>query len=300
MKKRYVLGLALVLVLAGLVVAGGFPWPTQNFPEKPPAPPSDYPQGDLGEMIKLGEDIIMNTNTHPLTKNYVGNKLQCKSCHLNGGKSGNRYATFVGVAPAYPAYSPREKAVVSLEDRVLNCFMRSMNGTRPPLGSKASIAMAAYITWLSIGLPVDQNPNKPIGAYNYPWPDPAVAKLVKSGKVNADHGKQVYDTQCAACHGADGQGVGAFPPVWGDSSYNAGAGMANVIKGASWTKYNMPLGNAHLSDQDAVDVMAYINSHPRPSFKLTDHLAPAGEAGVYNSNVPQQIIAAPTWPPKKK
>jgi len=298
-KRRYVFGLGLMLAIAGLVVAGGFPWPTQNFPEKPPAPPSSYPPGDLGEMVKLGEDIIMNTNTHPLTKDYVGDSLQCKSCHLQGGKSGNRYSTFIGVATSYPAYSPREKAVVSLEDRVLNCFMRSMNGTRPPLGSKASIAMAAYITWLSTGLPVDQNPSKPIGAYNHPWPDPAIVKLVKAGKVDMDHGKQVYDTQCAACHGADGQGVGAFPPVWGDNSYNAGAGMANVIKGASWAKFNMPLGNANLSDQDAVDVMAYINSHPRPGFKLTDHLAPAGKAGVYNSNVPQQIIEAPTWPPKK-
>lgn len=251
-------------------------------------------------MVKLGEDIIMNTNTHPLTKDYVGDNLQCKSCHLQGGKGKGRYSTFIGVATSYPAYSPREKAVVSLEDRILNCFMRSMNGTRPPVASKASIAMAAYITWLSSGLPVDQNPNKPIGAYNTPWPDPAIVKLVKSGKVDMKHGKQVYDAQCAACHGADGQGVGAFPPVWGDKSYNTGAGMANVIKGGSWVKYNMPLGNAHLSDQDAVDVMAYVNSHERPSFKLTDHLAPAGKAGVYNSNVPQQIIEAPTWPPKKK
>ncbi|WP_457629780.1 c-type cytochrome [Oceanithermus sp.] len=298
MKKTHAIGLALVL-LAGLAAAG-FPWPTQSFPKTPPPPPGEYPQGELGEMVKLGEAIVMNTNTHPLTKDYVGNDLQCKSCHLNGGKTGNRYATYVGVAPVYPAYSPREKAVVSLEDRVLNCFMRSMNGTRPPVGSKASIAMAAYITWLSSGLAVDPNPNQPVGVYSTPWPDPAIAKLVKADSVDVERGKQVYEAQCAACHGADGQGVGAFPPVWGDRSYNAGAGMANVIKGASWVKYNMPLGNAHLSDQEAVDVMAYVNSHPRPSFKLTDHLAPAGEAGVYNSNVPQQIIEAPTWPPKKK
>ncbi len=299
-KKVQLLLLALALLAVGVVVAGGFPWPTQNFPKQVPDAPSAYPPGELGKMVKLGEDIIMNTNTHPLTKDYVGDSLQCKSCHLQGGKGKSRYATFIGVATSYPAYSPREKAVVSLEDRILNCFMRSMNGTRPPVASKASIAMAAYITWLSSGLPVDQNPNKPIGAYNTPWPDPAIVKLVKSGKVDMKHGKQVYDAQCAACHGADGQGVGTFPPVWGDKSYNTGAGMANVIKGASWTKYNMPLGNAHLSDQDAVDVMAYVNSHERPSFKLTDHLAPAGKAGVYNSNVPQQIIEAPTWPPKKK
>ncbi len=286
---RNALTLALVAAVAGLALA-----------QKVPDPPKAYPPGELGELIKLGEQIVMQTNTHPLTKAYVGNKLQCKSCHLQGGKTKNKYATFIGTAAVFPAYSPREKAVVTLEDRILNCFMRSMNGTRPPVASKASVAMAAYITWLSTGIPIQQNPKKPVGLYSMPWPDPAIAKLVKSGKVDETHGEQVYMQKCAACHGQDGQGVGAFPPVWGPHSYNAGAGMANVVKGASWAKHNMPLGNPNLTDQEAVDVMAFINSHERPSFKLTDHLPPADRMGVYNSNVPEQIIPAPTWPPKKK
>jgi thiosulfate dehydrogenase len=57
--------------------------------QKVPDPPTTYPPGPLGKLIKLGEDIVMHTNTHPLTKAYVGNKLQCKSCHLNGGKTKN-------------------------------------------------------------------------------------------------------------------------------------------------------------------------------------------------------------------
>ncbi len=267
--------------------------------QKVPDPPSAYPPGELGELVKLGEELVMKTDTHPLTRAYVGNKLQCTSCHLDGGKTKNKFATFIGTAAAFPAYSPREKAVITLEDRILNCFMRSMNGTRPPVGSKPSVAIAAYITWLSSGLPIEQNPTKPIGRYNAPWPDPAIAKLVKSGQVDLKRGGELYAQKCAACHGKDGQGVGTFPPLWGPNSYNSGAGMANVIKGASWLKYNMPLGNANLSDQEAVDIMAFVNSQPRPAFKLTEHLPDPAKLGEYNSNVPEQIIPAPTWPPKK-
>ncbi len=301
MKRRNLALLAAAALALGIVLAdGGAPWPTQNIPKEAPDAPKAYPPGELGKMVKLGEDIFNNTDTHPLSKQYVGNKLQCKSCHSNSGKDKTRYSTFIGTASSFPAYSPREKTVLTLEGRSLNCFMRSMNGIRPPVGSKVSVALATYITWISTGMPVDMNPNKPVGPYNYPWPDPEVISVVKSGKVDMANGEKIYNTQCAACHGTDGNGIGPFPPVWGDNSYNSGAGMSNVIKGGSWVRYNMPPGYAHLSAQQAADVMAYVNSHPRPSFKLTEHLPPAEKMGEYNTNVPEQIIPAPTWPPKKK
>lgn len=58
-------------------------------------------------------------------------------------------ATFIGIATAYPAWSPREKCVITLEDRILNGFMQSCNGMRLPLGSEVSDSIAAYIAWLS-------------------------------------------------------------------------------------------------------------------------------------------------------
>jgi thiosulfate dehydrogenase len=96
--------------------------------------------------------------------------------------------------------------------------------------------------------------------------------------ANPVAGKQVYATICVACHGPDGQGVRRgkvgdgggyqFPPLWGPDSYNTGAGMARGMLAAGFIKANMPSGVTHantvLTDEQAFDVAAYINSQPRP------------------------------------
>lgn len=82
----------------------------------------------------------------------------------------------------------------------------------------------------------------------------------------------MYVASCASCHGADGQGSEAIAPLWGEESYNAGAGMAQNLRLASWVKVSMPYGNPNLTEQQALDVAAFINSHPRPKFVLEEHL----------------------------
>jgi len=91
-------------------------------------------------------------------------------------------------------------------------------------------------------------------------------------------GKQVYAATCVACHGDNGQGVRRgkpgdangymFPPLWGPDSYNTGAGMARVTLAAGFIKGNMPNGITHintvLTDEQAFDVAAFMNSQPRP------------------------------------
>jgi thiosulfate dehydrogenase len=255
-----------------------------------PNPPTQYPPGELGEMVKLGEDIIMHTDSHPLTKDLVGAKMTCNSCHLEGGK-GKAIGTFMGTATAFPAYSKREKTVQTLQDRINNCFMRSMNGKRPIIDTKASIAMAAYVTWLSEGLPMKMNPDKPVTPYyTGQWPDKNLVPLVKAATHdNYLRGKKVYAERCASCHGAKGQGVGSFPPVWGDGSYNSGAGMSNPVQMAGWVKQNMPLGDANLSNEETVDVSLYVDAQPRPEFDLKAHLLPKSEMGYYNSAVSEEV-----------
>jgi len=257
------------------------------------SPPKEFPPGELGKMVKLGKELVEQTNTQPLTKQYVGNALRCSSCHLNAGTD-PKAGTFIGTASAYPAYSSREKAVITLEDRIQNCFMRSDNGIRPPDGSKPVVAIAAYITWLSQNNRMKMNPEKPLGPYGVP-------KLkVDLSKVDTGRGKQVYENKCANCHGMDGRGVAQYPPVWGPESYNAGAGLAkpNLVPLASWLKVAMPLGNPDLSEQEAIDVAAYVDSQPRPNFVLKEHLPSPDKMGVYNSNVPEEVVIAPTWPPR--
>ncbi len=69
------------------------------------------------------------------------------------------------------------------------------------------------------------------------------------------------------------EGVFVAPPLWGPGSFNTGAGMHRLLMTAAFIKGNMPLGTPWdrpvLTDEQAYDVAAYINSHERP--KLAEH-----------------------------
>lgn len=235
-------------------------------------------RGKLAQVVLLGEAIVKETTTHPLSKGYVGNSLNCTSCHLDNGRHASA-GTFVGTATAYPAWSPRENRVITLEDRVLNCFMRSCNGVRPPLGSEVSVAVTAYITSLSEGMPIRMNPERPVG--------PGAIKRIGVNIDQADvkRGAKLYAARCAECHGEDGIGDEENPPVWGDRSFNDGAGLSSVDHLAAWLKVAMPLDDADLTDQEAIDIAAFVNSHPRPHFELQEHLPVPARLGEYNGSV---------------
>jgi thiosulfate dehydrogenase len=88
----------------------------------------------------------------------------------------------------------------------------------------------------------------------------------------------VFANKCAFCHGSDGLGTMAAPPVWGPQSYTIAAGMARVSVAAAFIKSNMPRARGwSLSDDDAYDVAAYVNSQPRPDFADKIHDWPKGE-----------------------
>jgi thiosulfate dehydrogenase len=156
--------------------------------------------------------------------------------------------------------------VITLEDRVLNCFMRSLNGERPPNGSEVSVAMTVYITWLSRGERLKMNPEAPLGPRHV---QPLGADIAKA---DVKRGKTLYFKHCATCHGDGGLGTEDGPPVWGEKSYNDGAGLSHVDKLAAWLKVAMPLDDPYLTEQQALDIAAFVNSQPRPKFVLEEHL----------------------------
>ncbi|PWB36121.1 cytochrome C [Pseudomonas sp. SDI] len=210
----------------------------------------------------------LHLQTKELLPDNVGNALNCTSCHLNAGTVADG-SPFVGVSAFFPGYAPRAGKVITLEERINGCFRRSMNGKPLPPQSADMQAMVAYFDWMKFNTkPEDKVPGRGVGKV-----DPAI-------KPDLANGELIYAKQCAVCHGNQGEGLARadgtpiYPPLWGDQSFNIGAGMARTYTAAAFVKRNMPigfheqfpLGQGGLSDQEAVDVAAWFSQQPRPDF----------------------------------
>lgn len=210
------------------------------------------PAGPAGDAIRRGHAILANTRDS--LPGYAGNQLRCMSCHLEDGRRLNG-STWIGVYARYPQYRARSATVETIEFRINDCLKRSMNGAALPADSREMRDMVAYFAFLSRGIPV----GAAVRGQGLPRM-PAVAG-------DSARGADLFRSTCAVCHGADGAGTAVGPPLWGPDSYNIGAGMARVRTAASFIKHNMPLDRPGLlSDQQALDVAAYINSQPRRDF----------------------------------
>ena len=264
------LAVAMLAAAAMTAPAGAAEVPTIDLSEW--AQPSIRSVGNdpLGQLIRYGYELMIDTANQigpaaaDPAKRYSGNNLTCQNCHLNAGAQ--PYAMpLVGVWGQFPQYRGREGQIGTLEERINGCMDRSMNGRALPLDGREMKAYLAYVKWLSTGVP---DGAKLVGAGTKGVKEPARA-------ADPAHGAAVFTQTCAQCHGADGLGKRAatgngyqFPPIWGPDSYNNGAGMTRVLTAAAFVRHNMPFGTTFdapvLSDEDAYDVAAYINSRERP------------------------------------
>jgi thiosulfate dehydrogenase len=217
------------------------------------------PDGPAGNAIAFGRRILAHTPENVPAN--AGNALNCTSCHLNAGRTPFA-APWVGIWGVFPEYRARSARVIALQDRVNDCFVRSLNGRALPLDSPEMIGILAYMQWLSRDVPTGKSV-KGRGFLRIKSPQPP----------DSGRGRQVYAEKCAACHGDEGQGTYApsgamgYPPLWGPRSFNIGAGMARLNTAAAFVKANMPFGQGGtLTDQDAFDVAAFFTRQPRPDF----------------------------------
>lgn len=218
------------------------------------------PKNEFGESVLRGKDLLEKTNS--LLPSHVGTKMACTSCHLNGGTTPNA-GPWVGIVGRFPQYRSRSGKMDTLQDRVNDCFERSLNGKRLSETSREMTDIISYMTWLSEGYPV-------LGKVE----GSGMPLLKLSREPNLENGKQVYLAKCASCHQADGSGhfdaatkKAVFPALWGKDSFNIGAGMARLRTAAGFVKHNMPLGQGGtLSDDEAWDVAAYFTRQERPDF----------------------------------
>lgn len=160
---------------------------------------------ERAEAIKLGFRIFVDTPKH--APQFSGSSLICTNCHLVGGQTEGALP-LVGVTTMFPEYNDRAGRMFSIEDLIMGCFLRSMKGangrakgakhdndpqeTAPSNRSKEVLAVAAYLTWLSEGLPVGEKP---------PWRgrnEIAEKDRIPIDKLDPNRGKALYGQKCAS------------------------------------------------------------------------------------------------------
>ncbi|MEZ0540894.1 c-type cytochrome [Fibrella arboris] len=259
-------------LLAGLLVLTGTASFMSDAAQTGPAATRQDTTKASTALISYGKELIAHTATYLGPKGKVAalsNGMNCQNCHLEAGTKpwGNNYRA---VAANYPKFRERSGTVESVQKRVNDCIERSLNGRALDSNSREMKAIVAYI--LSVGGNVPKG-ETPTGAGI--WKLAYLDRAADPGK-----GKLAYAQKCVACHGLTGQGVAnagktgyTFPPLWGRHSFNQGAGLFRISRLAGYIKTNMPQGttweNPALTDEEAWDIAAYIESMPRPARDLS-------------------------------
>ncbi|MEO8087508.1 MAG: c-type cytochrome [Bacteroidota bacterium] len=244
---------------------------------------SAIPAGESGSMIRYGRKLIIHTSKFFGPNGSVSktaNGMNCQSCHLEAGT--RPYGNNLGSASTtYPKFLPRSNSVISLAQKINECFSRSLNGTPIDTTSNEMNAYLAYINWLGQTFHKDKEQTGSGGI--------KAPKLIDRA-ADPEKGEAVFELYCVRCHGKDGHGqlvtdvlkditkqqggtatkedLYFYPPLWGNNSFNGVATLYRLSKFAGFVKSNMPYpvnyNSPVLTDEQAWDVAAYVNSRERP------------------------------------
>ncbi len=224
------------------------------------------------KLVTYGKDLIVHTAKYLGPHGSISqqtNGMNCQNCHLEAGTKawGNNYGS---VYATYPKYRARSGTQENIMKRINDCIERSLNGTALDSQSKEMLALKAYIEYIGKDVPKGTKP-KGAGIKDLAFLD---------RPADAIKGAILFAEKCQRCHMANGEGVltadkteYTYPPLWGKHSYNIGAGLYRMSRFAGYIKYNMPQGatfkNPQLSDAEAWDLAAYVNSQQRPAKDLS-------------------------------
>src|SRR5262249_11444297 len=154
--------------------------------------------------------------------------------------------SMLGSYARYPRFVVREDKTASVEDRVNFCLTRSLAGQPLKTDSRDMRDMVRYLGYLSTGV----KHGDWVKGQGLPSP---LANL----PADTVRGARLFASTCARCHGANGEGIGPVPALWGPRSFDIGASMARVTIAATFIRRAMPYDQpGTLTDQQAFDVAA--------------------------------------------
>lgn len=262
-RRGFVIAIAACAAIGMAAVAWSLYFAGARQADAAPAPPAIATEEYGRRLLRETPELLGQDHPDP-ARRMIGNRLACASCHIDIGTEPGTL-TLLQTVEHYPRFSGRAGGMTDIEDRINECMQRSMHGKPLPMDSPEMIAMASYLRSLGAQYAA-------MGAGAKRAAEPAAFKT-PNRRADVAAGEIVYDGKCRICHGADGSGLLStgdpgkgylFPPLWGPDSFNDGAGMGRVLTAARFIKARMPLGQPDLTDDQAFDVAAFINSKPRP------------------------------------
>ena len=179
--------------LLAFVLAGGLLAAAAAFADEPALPGGELPVSGyryMGELVRaLQDDEFLNPGLFAvehgaeLWTSVEGTAgRSCASCHGDASQS------MRGVAARYPAYDPKAGRLVNLELRINEERTRRLGAPALPLESESLLALTAFVTWQSRGIPMNVDISGEARRY------------LERGRAFYERRRGQLDLACHQCH----------------------------------------------------------------------------------------------------
>ena len=228
-----------------------------------------WPTGPAATHVVMGCNLMVNPMKYvrgPISQ-MTKTQMTCESCHREQGDLANAASIGHG-AVVLPHMMTSMSQPIRFDRRILMCFARSLGSFDLGLDATEILDINFYANWLA------QKAQLPIGQIPPGRGIPLLYDTLGKGQSFLA-GEQVYREYCESCHGFAGNGGGILvdgrepPPIAGPNSFTRAASTSEPFRMAGFIYANMPLGatleNPILTQQQALDVAAYLSQLGRPS-----------------------------------
>jgi len=236
------------------------------------------PKGDIAPFVVKGCNIFTDTtNNRPIGYGFWKTKMNCSSCHIDGGSK--EYAAHIGDAAVnYPGVYSTNNIIYTNRMRIARCYAHSINEILYGANSEHYKLLTLYMAWIAekTNLPIGSN-RRSRGIHN------VRGTAARHASIMA--GQRSYVANCEFCHGPAGYGSDRYdndtdfspPPINGSEAFVHTATLSYTSRLASFILNNMPPGATHdnpvLTTQEALDIAEFIKVQTRPSAPNTNNLS---------------------------
>lgn len=236
------------------------------------------PKGEIAAYIVKGCNIFTRTTENrPTGYGFWKTRMNCTSCHLNGGTK-EHAAHMADAVINYPGVYSANNIIYTTRMRIARCYAHSINEILYGANSEVYKLITLYMAWIA------EKNQIPVGTHRESRGIQNVrGTAARHASIIA--GQVAYNKICKQCHGPAGYGTDKYdsdpnfspPPINGSEAFVYTATLSHSDRFASFILNNMPPGATHehplLTPQQALDIAEFIRVQTRPSAPNASNLS---------------------------